>query len=183
MPSSITAGDTLLVSLGLTAYPATEWTVTFSFRAAEGSAIDLTATASGSYHLINEGPTSTVNWMAERYSGFGRATNIADATLAQVFWRGELEVLPNLATAEGDYDTRSWAKKCLDLIEAVLQGKASRDVLNSTIAGQSIGRMTPEQLWLMRDRFKAEYQAEQAADAAAQGKGQGSNICIRFTLP
>lgn len=183
MPSAIFAGDTLLVSLLLASYPASEWTCSFSFRFSTGSQIDFTATADNSKHLINVAPATTADWVAGTYAGFGRVTNIADATKVVTFWTGELVVKANFASASADFDSRSWAKKCLDAIEAVLQGKAGRDILNSTIAGQSIGRMSPMQLFEMRDRFKAEYQAEQAAEAAGQGKPQQSNIAITFINP
>ena len=182
IPSAIFAGDTLLFSLSLGSYPATDWTVAYSFRGC-GSQIEFSATASGSLHVVNVAPTETVNWVSGTYTGIARATNTADATQVVTVWIGELVVKPNLATAQGDYDPRSLAKKCLDAIEAVLMGRASRDVLNTTIAGQSIGRMTPEQLLGLRDAFRAEYQAEQARLEAAQGKGQQSNIGITFTNP
>ena len=183
MPSAIYAGDTLLLSLNLGGYSADEWSCAFSFRFLSGSEINISATADGANHAIDVGASETGDWVPGIYTGVGKVTNIADETRVATFWTGELVVRPNLAISPGDTDTRSWAKKCLDTIEAVIQGKASKDVINSTIAGQSIGRMTPEQLFMLRDRFKAEYLAEQDEIEAAQGKGQRSNICITFINP
>jgi hypothetical protein len=183
VPSVITAGDTLLFKLSLGEYSSSDWTLAFSFRFASGSQIDFSSTASGSAHLVNVAPTETASWVPGTYYGLGRVTSKTDATLVATVWQGELVVKPDVTTAAADFDTRSWSKKCLDAIEAVLSGRASKDILNTTIAGQSIGRLTPEQLFVLRDRFRAEYQAEQGALEAAQGKGQRSNIGIIFTAP
>jgi hypothetical protein len=112
--------------------------------------------------------------------GVGRMSN---ASQVVTVWRGKLEVRDNLSTQSDNFDTRSWAKRCLDNIRAVLENRANRDVLNSTIAGQAIGRMTPEQLWALHDRFKSEYESELAELAAEQGKSTGRNIVYKFCAP
>ncbi|MEY4387783.1 MAG: hypothetical protein RLY20_3066, partial [Verrucomicrobiota bacterium] len=60
------------------------------------------------------------------------------------------------------------------------EGRASKDIINTTIAGQSVGRMTPEQLAFWRNYYRAEVSAEEAALDAANGKATGKNILMRF---
>jgi len=159
VPDATYIGDTLLFEIAESNYPASGWTLDYSFRATQGSAIDLTGTASGESHLFSVAPATTATWLPGTYYGVGRATDAGGGKVT--FWRGQLEIKPDLSTQEDNYDARSWAKRCLDKIEAVIEGKASKDVLNSTIAGQSIGRMSPEQLFAMHQRFASEVASEE----------------------
>ena len=177
MPSAIHAGDTLLLNISQDDYPAPDWTVTFSFRCAGGSTIDLSASDNGADHLFSVAAATTSAWVPGLYKGVGRAT---DGTSYVTFWKGTLEVLPDLSTQPDNYDTRTHAEKCLDAIEAVLEGKASKDILSTVIAGQSISRLTPQQLMEWRAYYRDEVAAEQAKERAANGLATGRNIHIRF---
>jgi hypothetical protein len=181
-PSAITAGDTLLFRIDNSSYPATEWLLSYSFRGDHLSRIDFFAQADGSNHVVNVSAIDTGTWMDGIYKGVGKFSNILDPSQVITIWQGTLQVKIDLS-AESEIDTRSWAKKCLDSVEQVLSGKATKDVLNSTIAGQSIGRMTPDQLFALRDRFFTLYQQELAQECANQKKPQMSNIGITFVLP
>jgi hypothetical protein len=85
-----------------------------------------------------------------------------------------------MAQVAADYDPRSYARKCLDAVESVMYRRSGFDLVNTVIAGQSVSRMTPEQLAFWRNYFKAEVDAEQAAIDMANGKDNGKNILIRF---
>ncbi len=182
-PATIQAGDTLLFEITNANYPASDWLLSYSFRKAGGSPVDFQSTNDNGAHLISVSPAVTKDWVEGEYKGVARFTHRTDSTLVTTWWKGTVNILPDLSAASQDTDTRSWAKKCLDNIDAVLQGKASRDIINSTIAGQSIGRMTPEQLFSFRDRFYTLYQQELNQEAANQKKPQRSNIGISFVLP
>lgn len=179
VPSVILAGDTLLFTIFRSYFPAHDgWSVVFSLRGKDG-AIDATSTpdADNSKHLFSVDATTTAGWVPGEYAARAKAINGGVST---TFWQGTLRINPDLGSEPAGQDTRSWAKRCLDAVEAVLENKASKDVLNTTIAGQSIGRMTPEQLFALRDRFRIEYQNEQRALQAGQGKPQQSVIGITF---
>lgn len=182
IPSLIQAGDSLLFKIANSDFLASDWELSYSFRGAGGQ-IDFTATNDSNDHLVSVGADVTVGWLAGDYKGAARFTKRTDSTQAITWWRGSLTVNADMVTTPSGQDTRSWAKRCLDAVEAVLQNKASKDVLNTTIAGQSIGRMAPEQLLALRDRFFTLYQQELAAEAASQGRPQTSNIGIIFRLP
>ncbi len=193
LPSSIYAGDTLLFAIAKGQYPPPDWSLEYAFRSpinegdatggqVGGTAIEFVSTASGSNHLVSLAPDVSAAWLPQFYEGFCRAVN--SVTLQKVtVWTGRLEVLPDLGEQPDNFDPRSHAQICLDRIEAVLENRASRDVLNSTIAGQTIGRMTPEQLLLLRNYYKAEVAAELEAELAANGEGTGKNVLVRFNRP
>jgi hypothetical protein len=177
VPAIIYAGDTLLLNISQADYPAPDWTVTYSFRCKDGSTIELAATDNGAEHLFSIPATTTAAWAPGEYKGVGRAN---DGTNYVTFWKGTMEVLADLSTQPDNHDTRSHAQKCLDAIEAVLEGKATRDILNTVIAGQSIGRLSPMQLMEWRSVYQSEVAAEQAKERAANGLATGKNIHIRF---
>ena len=169
------------MSLAVTDFPAgSGWSLQFSFRAPEASAIDFSSVRDGQSdkHLVNIPAAVTSGWKPALYTGVIKAT---DGTSTATVWNGDLTVNPDLAAQPEGFDSRSWARRCLDAIEAVLENRASKFVLNTTIAGQSLGRMTPQQLWDMRDRFKTEVEQELARDAANQGKHARHTIGITFS--
>ena len=175
------AGDSLDLLISLADYPASDgWVLTYAFRKESGTAISLTSTASGANHLLSATAATTGGWVAGVYSGVGR---VALGAVVQTVWTGNLEVKPDLSTAGDNYDTRTHAKICLDAINAVLQGKATRDVLQTTIAGQSIGRMSWPELLAAKSYYQDQVDGEQAKIDAANGKGSSRNILVRFQKP
>jgi hypothetical protein len=176
MPAAITAGDTLLLLLDGGDYPANEgWTYWFSFRKETGSLIEFSSTASGSNHSFTVAADITATWTDGIYKGVGY---VESATQRFTVWRGELVVESNLTEQDANYDTRTHGQKALDAINAVLEGKASRDVLASTIAGQSIQRMSFTELLQAKSFYESVVQQEQVL------LGQKSNrVLIRFTQP
>jgi hypothetical protein len=184
VPTSVYAGDTVLFSVGLDDYKASDnWDITFDFRAKDGTAITFTSvddTVDASRHYVSLAPATTATWIPGDYIGVGRAIKSSQKVTV---WKGALTVEPELNSQTDNFDTRSHARKCLDAIEAVLEGKATRDVLNTTIAGQSIGRLTPDQLISFRAYYRAEVQAEEIAAAIANGEATGKDVLIRFNSP
>lgn len=184
VPSAVFAGDSVLFSIGFDDYSAADgWNITFDFRGKDKSAISFTSTqdsANSANHFVSLTPAITAAWIAGDYRGVGRAINGAQKFTV---WQGALTVNAELNTQTDNFDTRSHARKCLDAIEAVMEGKATRDVLNTTIAGQSISRLTPDQLIAFRSYYRAEVAAEDAEEALANGRSAGNQILARFNQP
>ena len=192
LPSVVYAGDTLLFSISGGDYPPPDWSLSYAFRSqvndddgneateghVGGTAIEFVSTQSGSNHLVSVAATVTAGWLPMEYSGVCRVVH----TSGQKFtvWTGRLKVHPDLSQQPDNFDGRTHAQICLDKIEAVLENRAGRDVLNSVIAGQQINRLTPEQLIFWRNYYRQEVAAEKAAELAAAGKATGNNILIRF---
>ena len=98
--------------------------------------------------------------------------------------RGEFEVLPAFSNATV-IDTRTHARKMLEALEALLEGKASYDQTSYTIgtgAGSvTIGRLTPDELLKWMDYYKREVRNEEKAENLRNGRAIKQNIRIRFT--
>jgi len=177
LPSVIYAGDTLLLSISVGDYPADQgWSLTYEFRKKDGALISFTSTASGSSHAFTVDKDTTLVWTPGAYKGVSYAT---DGTQRFTVWSGNLTVNADLSTQVENYDTRTHAEKALEAINATLEGKASRDVLNTTIAGQSISRMTFRELL----EAKAYYESIVRQEQVQANGGEGNQILVRFQTP
>lgn len=177
-PREIYAGDTLKFQKQLNNYSIEDgWTLTYEFLT---SSEDLGSFSSTSYqgnHLITVAATTTSGWNAAEVFYVGRVSKSGEIYTVD---RGSFTVKENFTTAL-NLDGRSHAKKVLDAIEAVIENRASQDQMSYSIAGRSLSRMSPEQLFLMRDRYQAEHNKEQAEIARAQGRKTKETIKVRFS--
>jgi len=179
LPSAIYAGDTLLFEVSVDGFSSADgWSLSYYFRHRLGSVVNLTSTAGTSgAHLFNIPADVTATWSDGDYFGVAR---VSDGTNLRTVCETRLEVKKQLSEQAADYDTRSHAEKCLDAIEAVMEGRASKDIINTTIAGQSVARLSPEQLVYWRNYYRSEVSNEHAAIDAENGKASGRNILARF---
>lgn len=93
---------------------------------------------------------------------------------------GQVEILPDLTQAISTTDLRSHAKKVLEAIESLLEGKPAYDVASYSIAGRSVSKMSPEELIKWRSFYKTEYERELEAEAIARGEDNPRRIGVRF---
>jgi len=167
----ITAGDSLNLLLSAPGYPAGDgWTLTLQFHSRDGSAISESSTPEGAGHLFNIAASTTAGWLPGTYFGTGQ---VSKGSERYTVWRGQIVVEPDLAQQPQGFDGRSHARKCLDAINAVLEGKATRDVISTSIAGQSITRMSFRELL----EAKAYYESLVLSEGQT---GKGNHILARF---
>lgn len=174
-PNSVRAGDTWTWSRSLSDYPAPTWTLAYALLNA-GAKISITAAADGTDHLVTVAASSTAGYVPGTYSAVARATSGAESWTV---WTGIIEVLPNLA-ALTSYDGRTHARKVLEAIEAVLEGRASTDQQSVTIGDRAIVKVPVADLLKFRDAYKLEVASEEAADRLSQGIGGRGRIMVRI---
>ncbi len=165
-PTEIRAGDFVTWKKSLTDYPATSWLLEY-FLVKSDNQIGISATASGTDHLVSEAATDTKDWSAGEYHYIARVTKNTEIYTIKT---GSLEILPDFETQTSGYDDRSFAKTCLDAIEAILEGKASEDVYSYSIGGRSLSKFSHAELLDARDRYRAEYNAEEIKAGRKSGK-------------
>lgn len=159
----------------LSDYPASEWTLTYYFKAATGS-FSVTAIPDGDVFAVDEATTKTAVLAAGTYDWTAYVSKTGDRRRVD---NGQLVVLADMA-GNGDVDLRSHAVKTLAAIEAVLEGRASRDQESYSINGRSLSRTSLPDLIALRRTYRAEVIAEkQAADRAA-GRAASGILKIRF---
>lgn len=166
-PTEIQAGDLLEWTKSLPGYPASEWTLRYTFINAT-SKITINASADGDDHVVSEAAADTAGYASGYYSWAGRVTNISDPLQKFTPLSGDVRVLPDLESRT-TYDGRSYARRTLDAIQAVIEKRASKDQLAYTIADRQLSKMTPEQLFMFRDRFLADVANEEAKESGVNG--------------
>lgn len=155
-------------------YPATSWTLSYEIVSA-AAAISITAAADGDQFAISVAAATTAAYTAGRYRMAGYVT--AGANRWRVYL-GALELMPNLAA--GVADIRSHARKVLDAIEAVIEGRAAKDQQGYTIAGRRLDRTPIEDLLKLRGQYMAEAARETAAERLAAGLADPRRVLVRF---
>jgi hypothetical protein len=174
IPSKIVAGLTLEIPVTLTAYPAPDWALVLVMRGQ--SAIDLTSAVNGSSHEISATAAVTGTWAAGSYWFSLRATDGVDVVEIE---DGTVEIKPDLAAQSADYDGRGHVEKVLAAIEAVIEGRASKDQERYRINNRELQRTPISDLITLRDTYRAE--ARKLRATASRGNSLlGRRVLTRF---
>lgn len=158
LPDKIGAGLTFDRLVTLTAYPATEWTLTVALRGP--SSINMTATAEGTQHRLHAAAGTTAGWVPGTYWFTARATRGDDVVEVD---SGQLEITPDLASAAEGFDGQTHAERTLAAIEAVIEKRASLDQERYRINNRELYRTPIADLLKLRDLYRAEVRREKAA--------------------
>lgn len=158
-------------------YPASGgWTLDYALRGP--GVINVTASADGDNFLVSLAAATTKDYKVGDYWWTARVKKGAEEFEVG---SGRLKITINLAASSADtYDGRSHAKKVLDAIEAVLEKTATREQEQYQIAGRALILRKPEELLVLRDRYKAESLREEQAAAIARGEKPKNRILTRF---
>lgn len=178
-PISLTAGDTISFTKSLADYPATGgWSLKYELRGG-AQAIEFTSTASGDYHVLAVTAATTLTWLPAEYVLFGFAIKGGER---HEFFKASFEVKPDAATSAADADVTTHAQRMITKLEAVLEGKAGDDIIDSEIEGTVIRRMPFDDIRKMRAKYRRERQAEIAQENARLGRPTGRKILTRLCI-
>jgi hypothetical protein len=152
------------------AYPSDAYSLAYTFAPRiGGTATVVSATGDADGWLVEVPGATTAPLVPGTYAWSLVATRISDGASASIVC-GVLEVTPNPA---GGTDTRTTARRHLDAINAVLDGRITKDVESYSIEGRALTRVPLEVLHKLRARYMAEAQAE---DRLAAGKAPGPRV-------
>lgn len=181
IPYEFYAGDTVIWQIENlhTDYSNSTHTLTYKFRLENNGSTNFSvdATADGNNYKITLSASTTASITEGKYNFIAYVTRTSDSARVTVD-RGMIEVKPNLASSTSE--TRSHAKKMLDLIESLLEGKATKDVSSYSIAGRSLNKMSVSELLEWRNYYKAEYNRELSKQRNENEDGSGNTIKISF---
>lgn len=170
IPLKISAGDTLNFTLPEIDYTSADgWAMKVQLVNADTTKIIEGVYSSGEFSF-----TLSVSETASLTLGKYRATQYVEKGAAETLERHSItsvvtQVIPGLQDVA--QDMRGHAGKMLEKIEAVLENRATTDVLKYEIRGRSLERMPVEDLIKWRSYYKAELKRE---EAAMSGKSLGS---------
>lgn len=173
-PAETTAGLNFRASVLLSDYPATDWALTVHLRGP--GQIDLEGTPDGTAHLFAADAATTAAWAPGAYWFSMRATKGADVIEVA---KGQMDVLPDLASVTGAYDGRTENERALDAINAVLAKRATQDQQKYTINNRELWRTPITDLLKLQAFYKAAVRREK--NAAKGISGFGRQIHVRFS--
>ncbi len=164
--------------MSLPDYPAPTWVLSYILYSSTAKTT-LTATASGSSHLILVATTTTDDIAPGRCDWIASVTN---GTERYQVGSGAVEILPNIAAiSTGGYDNRSPARQILDAIDALMVSRASADQLDliRTQLGDRALQRDAVGLLKIRQHFAAIVANEDRA--MAQARGESGFVQMRFS--
>lgn len=180
-PNSFVAGDSVSWTKALTDYPAGEgWVLTYEFRGTTRKTV--ACGADGDDHLATITAAVSATFNPGTYFVFAFVTKLTERFSV---WKGEIKVEPNPALGNSAYDGRSHARKCLDAIEAALEGRMGREEASYSINFGGVNRQlnlcSHADLINAHSHYSALVRAEQQAARVTQGRKSGNRVLVNFT--
>lgn len=177
-PAVLNVGDTWKWTKTLANYPASDWTLTYTFKSSAGG-FTFDASADGDAYSITVAKDATAGYSAGFYSW---VASVTDGSERYIVDSGTCTLNPDYlaGTATAAYDGRTHARKVLDAIEAVIEGRATVDQQEYEIAGRRLKRMAIAELLKLRQHYKAEVAAQLNAEKIRNGTGTGRRIQFRL---
>lgn len=165
----------------VTDYPTDTYALTYEFHCDTGGGgnhkFTVTASETSTAYVVEVSSVTTAGYNAHQYKWYAFITRTSDSQRVAVD-NGITTLVVNYA--DSNADVRTHAKKVLDSIQAVIENRATVDQSSFTIAGRSLSRMTIDELFMVRDRYRAEYNEEVKKARIRNKKPSGNLIGVRF---
>lgn len=158
-----------------TDYPAPTWTLTYYFKNATAS-FSFAAVANGVFFRVARTAAQTTPFAAGKYDW---VAIVSDGTNKWEVDRGRLNVLSDYVALTFS-DNRTHARKVLEAIEAVIEGRASKDQEEYSIGDRSLKRTPIPELLKLRQTYRSEAAAEEALERIANGLGGSAKVQVRI---
>jgi hypothetical protein len=160
VPKSFFEGDTVSWEESLSSdYPATDWTLTYSFVNIAGKIVVI-ADPDGDDYSVDLAASVTDTYIPGEYLWVGKVADIATGLEIHTVCAGQTEIFKNLEDVN-QYDTRSWAQIALDNVDAVIGGRATKDQEAYSIQGRSLSRTPLADLITFRKYLQGEVAKEE----------------------
>lgn len=177
IPETFAAGDTVKWYHAESDYlPADGWSLSYEFVGASVDLGTITGVTSGARWLVTIAKATSATFTAGVYTWNAFAWDEDER------WRvgtGTVTIEANLGTVS-TFDGRSHVKTVLDALEALLEGKASKDQASYSIAGRSLTAMGIDELIAWREKYRGLYIAELRKKRVADGLSHNGVIRSQF---
>lgn len=179
-PQKLRAGDSWRWRRDdLAAYPAPVWSLKY-YLVSPNRQIVLDASADGAAHVVAVSAAASAAYLAGLYSWIARVSAGGEE---YTVGDGAIEILPNFATAAAGLDGRSHAKRMLDALTSIIEGRAASmdiDIVDKTLGEGVALRKNPELLIKYQGIYARQYRAEQEAQKLANGEASGRKVLVKF---
>lgn len=160
-------------------YPPASYSAEYVARIASGQSgeIKLPAIERSNYYLFQVTSATSAAFETGYYHWQLEVTQTSSGNRL-VVERGEFQAIADLDN--NGADPRSHADIMLDKIEALLEGRADKDVSSYSIQGRSISKMSIADLLQWRDYYRKEVVKERRDNAIELGKPTKTTMKVRF---
>ena len=159
-------------------YPTADYSLSYEFNLIDGATpanFTIGTTESGDEYIVATSNTSS--YTKGEYNWVEYITRTSDNARIKLS-EGFTEIQDNYATTNAS--VRSFAKRVLDAVNAVIENRATMDQSSMSIAGRSLSRMSISELHELKDRYNIEYKQEKQKARIANGQGSGNTIKVKF---
>jgi len=171
---TIVQGETCVRSFNFSDYPSPPWDATMLLTN-EKNVYQSFGTGVGTRHDFRFSPNDTSLMEAGDYKVRVSVTDSVDVFTA---YTGRAEVKLDPSVPGNDM---SHVEKVLKALQATIEGRAGSDILNYSIRGRSIGRMSPQELLGWRDKYLQFWKEEQHEEDISNGlPGERGIIRVRL---
>jgi hypothetical protein len=178
MQDRLIVGDTLKFNAQVPDYPPSQgYALTYRLVRRDGTpgAITINATTSGEDYQVTVVSATTIGWTPGVYTWAAYASKAGERYTVD---SGEITLVADPVTSAAPFDMRGHAAKVLASIEALLEGKAAADVVEYSIAGRSIKKMSFSELLVVRQKYQDEIRTLEAVKRMQNGLGGGRRIQV-----
>ena len=170
-PISIIPGDTIKWARRLVDFPASAgWALSYELLNAMHR-YEIAASADGDAFRVVVSAQTTQDFAPGSYDWRARVTNADEVYTVAT---GRLTVAPSFGAAG---DVRSHARRTLDAIEAVLEGRATSATAEYEINGRRLKYIPLNELHALRTKYQREVAAEEGSSGL---RGVSGRIMVRF---
>lgn len=178
-PVSVVVGDQWTWKRSdLTDYPPASYQLKYSLRPTSGAEVEIVAAGSGTDFLVEVSAAVTGAYASGWYTWQAYIIRLADSQRVTI-GTGRIELRQNLDASSAD--PRTHARKTLEAIEAVMEGRATKEQESLAINGREIRLLSPEEIMKWRDVYRREVASEEAAARLATGGLNPRRLQVRFT--
>lgn len=175
VPARVNAGDTIKWTRTLADYPASAgWALSYVLINADHK-ITISASASGNDFAVAVPAATSAAWSAGTYDWREQVSKAGE-----IFTTGEGRVVVAPSFGASTLDNRSQARRTLDAIDAVLEGRATSATQEYEINGRRMKYIPAAELLVLRDRYRMMVSQEEAAANVAAGLPDRRRIFVRF---
>lgn len=175
LPRRITIGDTVTWDESLSDYPASaSWVVIYSFTGP-------TAQFASTHAVVGDDHRITIDTADLEEGHYQYSKKVTDTSETFTLETGICDVDPDLSADEAGVDRRAYAEITLENIEAVLQGKATKDQSSYSLNGRALSRYSIAELNEWRAQLRSEVRdIRQKARRESGGKSH-ANVRTRMS--
>lgn len=173
IPRSLVKGNSVSWKKSLSRFPASAWNLKY-YLVNSSNQIVISASADGDDHLVEINPTTSDEYIAGDYF-FHEKIEKSDSSEIYLLNSGTISILTDFADATTGHDARSWVKRTLDKIRAVIDGKVQHDRANYSIHGRQLSTYSWIEILDLEKEFSSRYAAEKRARSS-----RSSSVKVKF---